>query len=174
MVAIEVHVAKADDQLARAKLHHLGDHMDEQGVARDIEGYAQEDIGAALVEVAGQSSLGHIELEQQMAGRQRHVLQLRHVPGTDHMTPAVGVAAQLLQDLPELVDGAAVWARPGAPLAAIDGPQLASGIGPFIPDVDAGLLERPDVGLAAQEPQQLMDDTTKKDLLGGEQGKALL
>ena len=63
--------------------------------------------------------------------------------------------------------------RPGAPLRAVDRPQLAVGVRPLVPDRDPVLAQRAHVGLAAQEPQQLVDDRAQVELLGGERREAL-
>src|SRR5690606_4283673 len=46
-------------------------------------------------------------------------------------------------------------------------------VGPFVPDADLVFLQVGDVGLALQEPQQLVDDRAQVQLLGGDQGEAL-
>ena len=57
-------------------------------------------------------------------------------------------------------------------MLAVDRTEIAVGIGPFVPDGDAVLVEIFDVGVAAQEPEQLVDDGFDVQLLGGDQGKA--
>ena len=85
----------------------------------------------------------------------------------------VGVGAELVDELADLVDVPAVGRRPGAPLVAVDGAEVAVGVGPLVPDRDAAVLEPLDVGVAAQEPQQLAEDRAGVDLLGGHQREAL-
>ena len=58
-------------------------------------------------------------------------------------------------------------------MLAVDGTEFAIGIGPFIPDADAPLLQPFHIGLAAQEPEQLDDDGADVELLGGDKRKAL-
>ena len=151
----------------------LGDHVGKQSVGGDVEGQPEEHVGAALVELAGEAPLGHVELEQQVAGRQRHLVELADVPGADHEAARLRVAAYLLHHAAHLVDGAAVGSGPRAPLGAVDRPEVAVGVGPGVPDVHVGLVERADVGLAAEEPQQLVDDRAQPQALGGQAGKAL-
>ncbi len=69
---------------------------------------------------------------------------------------------------------AAVRAGPGAPLSSVHGPQLPLGVRPLVPDVDAGGLERAHVRLPAQEPEQLVHDGLRVQLLGREQGEPRL
>src|SRR4051812_15531738 len=59
------------------------------------------------------------------------------------------------------------------PLIAIDGAKLALVVGPFIPDADATLLQPFHIGVAAQEPEQLIDDGFEMQLLRREERKAL-
>ena len=53
VVAVEVGIAEGVDEFAGREVAHLRHHHGEQGVAGDVEGYAEEDVGAALVELAG-------------------------------------------------------------------------------------------------------------------------
>ena len=76
-------------------------------------------------------------------------------------------------DVRQLVDVPSVRRRPASPLVAVDRTQLAVGAGPFVPDRDSGLLQRAHVGLAAQEPEELVDDGLRVDLLRRQQRKAL-
>ena len=55
--------------------------MRQQRIGRDVERHAQEDVGGALVELAGQPAVGDIELEQAVAGRQRHLVDVGRIPG---------------------------------------------------------------------------------------------
>jgi hypothetical protein len=43
-------------------------------------------------------------------------------------------------------------------LPTVDGAQFAALVRPFVPNGDAMLVEIFDVGVAGEEPQQLMDD----------------
>src|SRR3546814_3920413 len=63
-----------------------------------------------------------------------------------------------------LVDMPPVRRRPGAPLRAVDGSEIAVFVGPLVPDGDAVLLEIGDIGVAPQEPQQFMDDRPQMQL----------
>src|SRR5690606_8251571 len=72
----------------------------------------------------------------------------------------------------ELVDVAAVRGGPRAPLVAVDGAELAVLGSPLVPDVHAALLQRARVVLAAQEPQQLLDDAAEEDPLRRDEREA--
>src|SRR5438105_3826802 len=52
--------------------------------------------------------------------------------------------------------------------------ERAALVGPFVPDADAALLEPSYVGVAAQEPQQLVEDRLEVQLLRREQREALV
>src|SRR5260221_14633484 len=63
---------------------------------------------------------------------------------------------------------------PGAPLVAVPRAELAALVGPFVPDAHATLLQPLDVGVAAPEPEQLVEDGFEVQLLRREQRKALV
>ena len=108
-----------------------------------------------------------------MAGRQRHLGNIGRIPGGDDQAAGIRIGLDVADQIGDLVDGAVAFARPGTPLRAIDRPQLAIGVGPFVPDGDAMLLQPMDIGFAAQEPEQFIDDGFQMQLLGGDQRKAL-
>jgi hypothetical protein len=62
-----------------ARSQDLRDHQRQQRVRGDIERHAEEDVGAALVELARQPAVGHVELEQRVAGRSA-IFEVGHVP----------------------------------------------------------------------------------------------
>ena len=135
----------------------------------------QEDVGAALVELAAELAVGHIELEEGVAGHECHLVQLGHVPGADDDAAAVGIALELLDDFGNLVDMRAVGLGPAAPLHAVDRAQVAGFlVGPFVPDGAAALLQPFHIAVAAQKPQQLKDDGLQVHLLGRDQGEAFI
>src|SRR5207344_1360586 len=59
-----------------------------------------------------------------------------------------------------------------SPLLAVHRTQFSPLIGPFIPNTHAMLLKIPDIRIAGQKPQQLMDDRFQMQLLGRDQRKA--
>ena len=141
-------------------------------VGRDIVGHAQEDIAAALIELAGQLSLGHVELEQGVARRQRHVLDFGRVPRRDDVPAAVGFGEDRIDDVGDLIDGPPVQRRPRPPLLAVNRSKVAVLVGPFVPDRDTVLLQIGDIGVALQEPQQLVSDRFEMQLFRREQREA--
>ena len=115
MVQIEMRIAEGVDEIARLQAGRLGHHVGEERIGRDVEGDAEKNVRRALVELAGQPPFRDIELEQAMAGRERHLVEFGRVPGRDDEAAAVGVAADLVEHPADLVDAAAVGLRPGAP-----------------------------------------------------------
>ncbi len=72
----------------------------------------------------------------------------------------------------DLVDARAVAAAPVAPLRAVNAAEISVFVGPFVPNRDAVFVEIFDVGVAAQKPEQLVNDRLDVQLLGGEQRKS--
>ena len=116
----------------------------------------------------------HIELEQAVAGRQGHLLYLGGVPGRHQQAAAVGVFFYLFDDIGDLVDGAAVAIGPRAPLRTVDGTQVAVLVGPLVPDSHAVVLQIFHIGIARQEPQQLVDNRFQMKFLGRQAGESLV
>ena len=82
--------------------------------------------------------------------------------------------ANHLYHVANLVDGAAFVVGPRAPLLAVDGTKVAVLVGPFVPDAHPVGLQIGYVCVAAEEPQQFVDDGFQVQLLGSEQRKALV
>ena len=96
------------------------DHHGQERVRGDVERYAKEDIGAALVELAAEFSVGHVELEERMARRESHLINNARVISHDQEAAAVGVVFDLLNDIGELVDCLTVCCAPASPLFAVN------------------------------------------------------
>ena len=165
-------VAQRQHELGGLQAGHLRHHQRQQRVGGDVEGHAEEQVRAALVHLAGNPAVGHVELEQGVAGRQRHAVHVGRVPGADQVAARVGLFLQGIDHALDLVDLAARGRAPVAPLVAVDRAQLAVLVGPLVPDRHAALLQPFHVGVAAQEPQQLQDDRLEVQFLGGEQREA--
>ena len=180
MVGVEVEVAEGVDEVARFVVEGLGDHHGEEGVGGDVEGDAEEEVGAALVELAGEAGalavlfgLVDVELEEEVAGREGHLVDLPDVPGGDEMAAGVGVVLEAVHEAGDLVDGRSVLGLPGAPLLSVDGAEFAMFIGPIVPDADAVFLEVGDVGVAFEEPEEFVDDGAEVEFFGGEAGESV-
>ncbi|KAG0945322.1 hypothetical protein G6F31_014476 [Rhizopus arrhizus] len=124
--------------------------------------------------LAAELAVHHVELEQVVARHQRHLRKLAHVPGADHQPARIGVALDLVQQPLHLVDRTAIGGRPAAPLLAVDRAEIAFLVGPLVPDAHLVVLQVADVGIALQEPQQLVDDRAQVQLLGGDQREAVV
>ena len=169
MVAVEVRISGRVDEFTRLETAGLGDHQRQQGVGGDVERHAEEDIRAALVELAGQFPVRDIELEEAVAGRQGHLVHLAGIPGRHKEAAGVGVVPDHVDDIRQLVDAPAVRGGPAAPLMAVDRPQVPVFVRPFVPDGHAVVLEILDVGIPGDEPEEFMNDGLEVDLLGGQQ-----
>ena len=104
VVRIDVRVSKRDHQVADGQARRLGDHPGQQRVGGDVERQAQEEVTAALVEAARQAALRHVELEERVAGRERHLGNFCRIPGTYDKPARVWVLADLLDHAGQLVD----------------------------------------------------------------------
>ncbi len=107
-----------------------------------------------------------------MASGERHGAQVARVPRGHDLAPGGGLFFDLRDEVGDLVDMSSVRRLPVAPLLAVDGAQLAVRVRPFVPDANAVFAQPRDVGLATQKPQQLDDDRTQMQLLGGHERKA--
>ena len=172
MVEIKVRVAERVHELAGFKPGHLRNHQRQQRVGGDVERHAEEDVGRALIELAGEPTLGDVKLEQTVTRRQRHLLDIGRVPGRDNEAARVGIAANGGDDACDLIDDAAISCRPRTPLPAIDGAELARFVRPLVPNRNAMLVEIFDIGVASEKPKQLVDDRFEVQLFGSGEGKA--
>ena len=173
VVVVYMGIAKGVDELAGLQSGHLRHHHSQQGVGGDVERHAKEGVGAALVKLQRKFTLSHIELEEGMAGGKVHVVEVGHVPCAHNDAARIGVVLDVVDRLRNLVDEAAVVARPRTPLIAVDVTQAAVGVGPFVPYAHAVLLKVGHIGVAAQEPQQFVDYRFEMELFGGEQGESV-
>jgi hypothetical protein len=160
------------NEVARAEVADLRDHHGEERVGGDVEGHAEEEVRAALIELATQLAILHKKLEQRVAGRERHEVEFRRIPGRDDQTAAVGTYLDVGDDAGDLIDDGAIESAPGPPLRAIDSPEVAVFIGPLVPDRDFVFTEIADVGVTLEEPQQLVDDRAEVEFFSGEQRKS--
>jgi len=64
VVVVDMAVAARPDEVAHFQIALLRQHVGQQRVACNVEGYAQKDVGAALVKLAAEFAVGHVELEE--------------------------------------------------------------------------------------------------------------
>jgi hypothetical protein len=108
-----------------------------------------------------------------VARRQRHRPQLARIPRADDVPPAVGIFFDLRDRVVNLVERTAVGGAPVRPLRAIDAAQISVRVRPFVPDRHAVIIEPFDIRVAAQKPEQLVNDGFRVDFFRGEQRKRI-
>src|SRR5712691_1593363 len=158
MILVKMQIAEGVDELTGAQPTDLRDHHREQRIGGDVERHAEKQIGAALIKLAAQFSVLHVELKQRVTRRQRHLVGLRRIPRAYDQPPALRIFLDLLDDVVDLIYARAVWAAPVHPLRAVDAAEIAVLVRPLIPDRDSVLAQKTNVRLAAQEPEQLVND----------------
>jgi hypothetical protein len=91
VIAVNVAITTGPNEIANLQIALLRHHVSQQGVACNVEGHAQEDIGAALVQLATEFAFAafyqgwcHIKLKERMARHERHFGKFGHVPSTDY------------------------------------------------------------------------------------------
>ena len=87
VVGIDVAVGAHPDDLAGRQVALLRQHPQQQRRLEDVEGKAQAEIARALVEDAGQFSVGDEILVGHVARRQRHAVELGDVPAGEDVPP---------------------------------------------------------------------------------------
>lgn len=119
VVEVEVRIAGGMDEVAHLKVAYLCHHLKQEGIAGDVERYAEEGVCTTLVELEREYSptpfytrRSHIELEEAMAWREGHVRNICHVPCAAHDAAGVRSVAYLLDYLLNLVDVPSVGGRP--------------------------------------------------------------
>ncbi len=173
VVRVKMQVAERVDEFARLQTADLRDHQREQRVAGDVERHAEKNIRAALIHLAAQFSVAHIKLKQRMARRQRHLPDLAGIPRRHDMPPRIRIFFDLRDHVVNLVERAAVGGAPVYPLRAINAAQISVRVRPFVPDRHAVVVEPFDVRVAAQKPEQLVNDGFRVNFFRGEQRKRI-
>lgn len=189
VVQVEVRVPQRVDEFSGAKVGDLSDHHREERVARDVEGDAEEDVRAALVKLTRQLAALHVELEHRVARREGDLIGFLRVPTRDEEPAAVRRLADVAEETRQLIHTVPLVrpVRPTSrsevsPLMSVDGTQISLrppearrrlGRRPLVPDAHARILQRLHMGLAAHEPEQLVDDRLDVQRLRREQREAL-
>ena len=96
VIVIYVQIAESVDELAQLQMADLRNHHCQERIRRNVERHAQKGVGTALVELARQAAVAHVELEQSVAGRQRHMVDVGHVPSAHNQAARVGVGFYLV------------------------------------------------------------------------------
>lgn len=173
MVVVDVNISKGVHEVPELEACYLRDHAGQQGVGRDVERDAQEQVGASLIKLAGQLPVDDIELEQRMARGKLHLPYLHRVPPGYDQAPAVRVGLDPLHHVGKLVDSfdlyggdllnyhvsplsdfphRKVYRAEVAPLLSVDGAQVAVLVRPFVPDPNPVLLQGLDVCVSRNKP----------------------
>jgi hypothetical protein len=108
-----------------------------------------------------------------VAGRQRHAVDIAGIPRRNDVAPGVRVVFQAVHELADLVDQASVRGFPAPPLLAVDRAEIAIFVGPFVPDANTVGFQVGNIGVALQEPEQLVHDGFEMELLGRRHREAL-
>jgi hypothetical protein len=164
MIVVQVGVPQSVDKVAGGELCDLSHHHRQQRVRCDIKRHAEKDVGASLIKLTGKFALGHIELKQQVARRERHSRHVGRVPGAHNQPARIRIRADGFDDFADLIDALARRCGPRPPLFAINRAKLAFVISPFIPDGNMILVEILNVRLTAQKPQQLVNNRSQVKL----------
>ena len=91
VIHVKVAVAARPDELSHVQVALLGEHVRQQCIAGDIEGNAEKEVSAALVQLEVEPAAGNLGLEQAVAGRERHAMNLAGVPGSDDLPPRIRI-----------------------------------------------------------------------------------
>ena len=87
VVEVEMTIPPGPDEVADAQIGLLGDEVREQRVRGDVERDPEEDVGAALIELAGESAVRDVELEQRMTRSKPHPWKVADIPRGDDQAP---------------------------------------------------------------------------------------
>ena len=147
MVVVDVAVPARPDEFPWREVTLLRHHAGQKCVTRDVKGNAQKNVAASLIELAGEFAVSHIKLKETVTRRQRHFVDVCDIPGAHNDASAVGVVLNEIQGLRDLVDLLSVRSGPASPLHAVDGPEVAVFVGPFVPDRHFVVVEVLDVAV---------------------------
>ena len=173
VVGVDVGIAKGVDIFARLEPCDLRHHHEQKGIRSDVERHAEKYVAAALIELKAEFAVGHIELKEGVARRQRHVGHLSHIPRAHYYASAVWGVLDLIYGLGYLVDMASLIVGPRAPLIAVDMAQVAILISPLVPNAHTVILQIAHIGIALEKPKEFVDYRLQMHLLGGEQRKSV-
>src|SRR5579872_7308204 len=96
MVVVQMAIAAGPNEFPGIEIALMRDHVREQCVRRNVERHAQKCVGAALVQLARETAVRNVKLEQQVTWLQRHLIEVADVPSTDDKPARIGIAADLV------------------------------------------------------------------------------
>ena len=73
MVVVDVGIAEGVDEVAILQAACLCNHHGEKSIGGNVERDTEENVGRALVELAAETTVGNIELEEDVTGWQVHL-----------------------------------------------------------------------------------------------------
>src|SRR3989344_928892 len=122
MILVHMQVAERVDEFSRFTTEDSRDDHREKRVARDVEGHAEENIGASLIQLQTYFSVLDVHLVEVVANREPHSLaRLRHaveilgIPSSHDRVVSVRIFAQFFDHPAELVYRSAIMCRPTSP-----------------------------------------------------------
>src|ERR1022692_1754182 len=104
-----------------------------------------------------------------MTRRQRHLVDLGCVPSVHDQAPALRIFFHFRDDFVDLIDAHAIFTAPISPLRTVNASEISVLVCPFVPNRHAMFVEIANVGIAAQKPEQLVDDRFEMKFLRREQ-----
>ena len=72
------------DEISGFQSGDLRHHLQEQGIGSNVEGHSLKNVRTTLVQLQAQPSVGDIELEESVAGREVHVVQIAYIQCADY------------------------------------------------------------------------------------------
>jgi len=159
--------------------------MQKEGVRRDVERDAEEHVARSLMHEQGKFPVCDKELEEHVAGRECHLVELARVPGGDDEPAAVRVLLNHLDHVRDLVHGSTVRLLPLPPLHPVHAAEVAGEGGLRLPVVGFSvcgpdsllgpvqLLEAVVIPRSFKDPQEFTFDGLERKLLGREGREAV-
>ena len=115
MVRIKMRVTQCVDELAGLEPGDMRYHVGQQRIGCDIDRNTEEDVSRSLIQLARQLAVSNIELEQAVAWRQSHPVNVGRIPGCHDQAARVRCFPDTFHHAGYLVDCRSVARPPGAP-----------------------------------------------------------
>ena len=174
MVFIDVRIAEGMDEITILQAASLRNHHGEQSVRSNVERNAQKNVGTTLVKLAAKSSVGDIELKEDMTRRQSHLIHLTHVPRRNQQSTRIGIGLDIMNQILNLVDVAAIGTTPATPLTAVDRSQITILVSSLVPDCHLMVVQILNIRVPFEEPKEFVDNRAQVQLFGSQQRKTVI
>ena len=99
VVEVKVRISGCMDELSGLEAADLREHHRQKGVRCDIERHPEEHVRRALVELAAEFAVRHVELEEAVAWREAHLVYLGDVPCADENAAGIRVVLNKIHDV---------------------------------------------------------------------------